>query len=73
MRQRSLQATLVLPQGTATVSGDEVRTQQVLVNVLANALDAVSYTHLDVYKRQIQHSEILDWPPEIPDSRCILK
>lgn len=39
MRHRSLQATLVLPQGTATVSGDEVRTQQVLVNVLANALD----------------------------------
>ncbi|EMR8579611.1 sensor histidine kinase, partial [Escherichia coli] len=34
MRHRSLQATLVLPQGTATVSGDEVRTQQVLVNVL---------------------------------------
>lgn len=39
MRHRPLQATLVLPQGTATVSGDEVRTQQVLVNVLANALD----------------------------------
>ena len=39
MRHRSLQATLVLPQGTAaTVSGDEVRTQQVLVNV-PNALD----------------------------------
>lgn len=39
MRHRPLHATLVLPQGTATVSGDEVRTQQVLVNVLANALD----------------------------------
>ncbi len=31
-----------LPTDTVWVSGDEVRIQQVLVNVLANALDACS-------------------------------
>ncbi len=34
---------LSLPTDTVWVSGDEVRIQQVLVNVLANALDACSH------------------------------
>ncbi|WP_409310063.1 two-component system sensor histidine kinase PgtB [Pectobacterium sp. B1J-3] len=40
MRHKPQQSTLLLPDETIWVSGDEVRIQQVLVNVLANALDA---------------------------------
>ncbi len=40
MRHRPQQGTLSLPDGAMLVRGDEVRIQQVLVNVLANALDA---------------------------------
>ncbi len=40
MRHKPQLGALILPQETLWVSGDEVRVQQVLVNVLANALDA---------------------------------
>ncbi|HHL2826686.1 TPA: two-component system sensor histidine kinase PgtB [Citrobacter murliniae] len=40
MRHKPQQGTLTLPEETIWVLGDEVRIQQVLVNVLANALDA---------------------------------
>ncbi|AXD13481.1 two-component system sensor histidine kinase PgtB [Salmonella enterica subsp. enterica serovar Ohio] len=43
MRHQSRQGALSLPTDTVWVSGDEVRIQQVLVNVLANALDACSH------------------------------
>ncbi len=59
MRHRSLQATLVLPQGTATVSGDEVRTQQVLVNVLANALDVCGQGAVITVNWQMQQNYLL--------------
>ncbi|MGK7411989.1 hypothetical protein ACSQ9X_22880, partial [Salmonella enterica] len=42
MRLQSRQGGLSLPTDTEWVSGDEVRIQQVLVYVLANALDACS-------------------------------
>ena len=40
MRHKPQQGTLTLPDRSVWVAGDEVRIQQVLVNVLANALDA---------------------------------
>ena len=40
MRHKPQQGTLMLPDRSVWVAGDEVRIQQVLVNVLANALDA---------------------------------
>lgn len=40
MRHKPQQGALAIPDETVWVSGDEVRIQQVLVNVLANALDA---------------------------------
>lgn len=40
MRHKPQQGTLTLPAQSVWVTGDEVRIQQVLVNVLANALDA---------------------------------
>lgn len=40
MRHKPQQGTLTLPDHSVWVTGDEVRIQQVLVNVLANALDA---------------------------------
>ena len=44
MRHKPQQGRLTLPQETVWVLGDEVRIQQVLVNVLANALDACPAT-----------------------------
>ena len=35
-----------------TLSFDPLRLNQVLINLLSNAVKSVSYTHLDVYKRQ---------------------
>ena len=40
MRHRPQQGTLVVPDETVWIRGDEVRVHQVLVNVLSNALDA---------------------------------
>ena len=40
MRHKPQQGTLSLPVERVWVTGDEVRIQQVLVNILANALDA---------------------------------
>lgn len=40
MRHKPQQGTLTLPDRSVWVAGDEVRIQQVLVNILANALDA---------------------------------
>lgn len=40
MRHKPQQGTLVIPDDTVWIQGDEVRVHQVLVNVLSNALDA---------------------------------
>lgn len=40
MRHKSQQAVMILPERNAWVCGEDVRLQQVLVNILANALDA---------------------------------
>ena len=50
MRHKPQQGTLTLPDHSVWVTGDEVRIQQVLVNVLANALDACpTAAQIEVY------------------------
>ena len=54
------------------VCGSTVKLQLILD--ILSAVEAVSYTHLDVYKRQIQYtvsftrqvSAVLDWQPKAP-------
>jgi two-component system C4-dicarboxylate transport sensor histidine kinase DctB len=40
LRQRQVQITRILPQGPVQVMGDRMRIEQVMVNLLRNALDA---------------------------------
>ncbi|MFT8210012.1 MAG: two-component system sensor histidine kinase PgtB [Symbiopectobacterium sp.] len=54
MRHKPQQGRLLLPQETIWVSGDDVRIQQVVVNVLANALDACPNAANIVVSWQIQ-------------------
>ncbi|HBR3570947.1 ATP-binding protein [Klebsiella pneumoniae] len=54
MRHKPQQGTLVIPDDTVWILGDEVRVHQVLVNVLSNALDACPHAAQITVSWQIQ-------------------
>lgn len=54
MRHKPQQGTLVIPDDTVWIQGDEVRVHQVLVNVLSNALDACPHAAQITVSWQIQ-------------------
>ncbi len=54
MRHKPRQGTLVIPDDTVWILGDEVRVHQVLVNVLSNALDACPHAAQITVSWQIQ-------------------
>jgi two-component system phosphoglycerate transport system sensor histidine kinase PgtB len=54
MRHKPQQGTLVIPDETVWIRGDEVRVHQVLVNVLSNALDACPHAAQITVSWQIQ-------------------
>ncbi|RYA53904.1 ATP-binding protein, partial [Enterobacter cloacae complex sp. CH23B] len=54
MRHNPHQGTLVIPDDTVWILGDEVRVHQVLVNVLSNALDACPHAAQITVSWQIQ-------------------
>lgn len=65
LRHKPLDGTLTLPDGAPSVLGDEVRIQQVLVNLLTNALDAA----LDAPHIQVTWEPVAEgWQVTIADN-----